>query len=419
MCRLCFVLIAAHVGLASAAAIGAQVPERALRVLAQARPTVAYVGQSVDLVVGVVAGRERPRLTLPRIDGAELDYLRTELVPMNLSSIGDMIADRNLYRFRYRLVPRVAGTLNVPPIVVSLGEARGASPPLRISVQAVPTAGRPAGFLGGVGAFEMETSAEPASTRVGEPFTYTLTVTGPAARGIHASPDVSRMASLPIAPTLERLPDVVSGEPPSRQFRFRVRPTRPGEVTLPPITVSSFDPTTETYRSKVAPGVAVRVVEPPRFDPATVAYGGPEPDPPRSETGWWWWALVVGLACLAVVVEGWRRRGSKARVLRRALVRQLARIDRAASDAEVGRLINEGLVEYLRIGSDRPPGALTPLEGGEAVERATGSEALARQAREVLEWSDRARFGTASASPGGLADQGRSLLRALAKRSQD
>lgn len=401
------------------ATVGAQNPEPSLRVFAQARPTVAYVGQPVDLAVGVVAGRERPRLSPPRLVGAELDYLRTELVPMNLSAIGNMISDQNLYRSRFRLIPRTTGPLTIPPFVAILGESRGNSPPVRLTIKPLPSVGRPPWFLGGVGPFEIEAKAEPSSCRVGEAITYTITVTGPGARGINTSPDLSARAPTATRTEIARLSDLVIVEPPTRRFVYRVRPIQPGEVIMPPVSVAAFDPSTEVYVSKVAAGVKIRVTEPPPFDPSIVAYNqSPSTsDSPRGEQ-WTWWALPIVLTGI-VLWLAWRRRfGAQGRVLRRAMAHQIRLLERMNSDQDIGRFINEGLVEYLRLAIDRPAGALTPDEAALGVSLATRLEELGKEARELVEWSDRERFGGTVGAPDSLADRGVGLFQALAKAAE-
>ena len=43
---------------------------------AQIKPGAYYVGQAIDLSVGVVAGRERPEVSTPKVAGAEVQFVR-------------------------------------------------------------------------------------------------------------------------------------------------------------------------------------------------------------------------------------------------------------------------------------------------------------------------------------------------------
>ena len=168
----------------------------------------------------------------------------------------------------------------------------------------MPPEGRPAAFLGGVGDFSVEADVSPATVRVGQELTYRITVTGPAAWGMTARPDLSRLERLAIAPRIEALPDETIHEPPSRTFVTRLRPTRPGDAVLPPVVIAAFDPETLRYFSKATKGLAVKAVAVPAFDPRSLDYAPPDTsrerrmqrrmDPRRGDLGDHDWALGPG-----------------------------------------------------------------------------------------------------------------------------
>ena len=76
--------------------------------------------------------------------------------------------------------------------------------------------------------------------------------------------------------------------PPSRRFRYRIRPTRPGAASLPPVAVAAFDPQTARYVTRVTSSIPIRVVDVPKFDPSTLGYA------PASGAGCAWAAPGVG-----------------------------------------------------------------------------------------------------------------------------
>jgi hypothetical protein len=372
-------------------------PAAKLTVVAQARPTTCYVGQTVELSVGVVAERERPQVTGPKVEGAEVVFVRVEQVPLGASGIGDQVWEKNLFRFRYRIVPRRAATLTVPRVSARLGERMGSSDPVRLAVREVPRAGRPAGFLGGVGRFDVEAAVTPESVWTGASLDYRVTITGPGARGVTAAPGLERLASLPLGLRVERLPDVTMADPPAHTFVFRLRPTRAGDATLPPVAVAGFDPITGQFPTKVTTGVRLRVSDVAPFDAARLDYG------PRSTTsssatrveGQLTAIVAAFLALIAagavVVVVGRRHRTGRA--ARRVLRGAARRLGRSSNEVERGRAITEGLAAFLRLTTGRPPGALTPAEAGDGVARATGNDDLALRARQMIARCDRARFG--------------------------
>ncbi|MFO0909946.1 MAG: BatD family protein [Isosphaeraceae bacterium] len=384
-----------------------------LTVLAQVRPSSCFVGQGVELTVGVVGGNDRPRVVLPEIPGAEVELVRTEQVPISASAIGDMMCQQSLFRFRYRVVPRRAGTLSIPRVTATLDTRNGSSNPLRLTVREVPHAGRPATFLGGIGTFEVEAAVEPGSVRTGQTLDYRLTIRGPAARGIEGPPSMSRLATLPLGLRVERRPDLVSSEPPSRTFVFRLRPGRPGQATLPPVAVSSFDPASGQFVTRVSKGVPIQVSEVPAFDPARLEYPAPEADTVSSPTRR---ALVglagAGLATGSLVVLGrwWlRRRHAPRRALKQLARRYDSELVETIRPEQAAHLLAAFLVDYLRLTTDRPPGALTPDDAATGVREATRRDDLANQASELMARCDRILYGDVAAN-GELHAAGRALI---------
>lgn len=412
---LALALLAVAHGTAGAADPAAP-PER-LAVLAQVRSPSCYVGQTVDVFVGVVGDREAPKFSAPDVPGAVLTHAGTDLKPLGVSGIGDVVAQRLLYRARYRLVPRRAGTLTVPPFTARLGERRGASEPLRLSVRKPPEAGRPAEFLGGVGDFDADATAEPTSVRLGQALDYRVTVSGPAARGVAAAPDVTRLGRLPLGVRVERRPDVVTDDPPEHTFVFRLRPTRAGEATLPPLRIAAFDPETSRYLTRATPGVPIRVTDVPRFDPSALDYGrtpGGDAVTTRGRIGpgaVTAAAAALGGVALALGVAAVRTRGRADRGARRACRVAVGRLERASTDADRGRAITEGLAAYLERATGRPPGALTPADARAGVALATGSDDLAARAERLIARCDAARFGTTGSAGDDLGAAGRAFFR--------
>jgi hypothetical protein len=386
-----------------------------LSVTAQVRTGACYVGQSVDLSVSVVVEHDRPQLTMPVIAGADVRLVAKELKPISVSGIGDAVFERNLFRSRYRLIPRRAGTLTIPSIPARLGERRGASAPLTLTVRNLPTAGRPAEFLGGVGSFEVEASAEPSSVRAGESLEFRVTIRGPAARGVTSAPDLTRLDRLPLKIETERRGDLAVADPPSHTFVYRLRPTRAGEATLPPVAIAAFDPKTERYVTRVTLGIPIRVTDVPKFDATQLRYGhrAVTSTPAGSDLASGMIAVaIIGLSIAAVVI-GYltlrSKRSSQARV-RRSIDEALSQLNRAGSESECARAITEGLVTYLAAAIGRREGALTPVEAEDGIARATGSVSLAGGVRRLIERCDEVLYGEPAARQDGSPD-----LRGLAQ----
>ncbi len=396
------------VALVSTIPAHAQAP---LRVEARVPKDVHYVGQGIDVRVGVVAEGERPRITPPKVDGADVEAVDTAFRPVGVSGIGDVTSETNVFVTRYRVTPSRPGGFTIPPFVARLGERRGASAPIRLTIRAVPPEGRPASYLRGVGPIEARAEAALASVRVGQMFEYRLVLSGPGARGSTQwpiLPEFDRLKGLRIEPAGT---DVVA-DPPMRTFRYRARALEPGTLTLPAVAVATFDPKMSRYVETRAPSTAVRVVDVPRFDISTL----PEiPVEPRfSAVGRWAWAVpAVLIAASWLLVADVRRRTSARRWARR-IARGLA----STSPEELAARVASGLKGYLARASGHLGGELTPDEAANEVGRAVDDPDLAERARLLVERSDHARFGHgAEGDPAsGLAADASAFFEELSRR---
>ncbi|MBV8559094.1 MAG: hypothetical protein JO116_26435, partial [Planctomycetaceae bacterium] len=138
----------------------------------QVAPGPYYVGQAIDLQVGAVAGVERPRVGTPRVAGAEVALVGTDVRPISARGIGDLVTERNLFLWRFRVIPRRAGCLDIPPLVVRLKDRSGTGRMPRPDVLTPPLSGRPKEFLGGVGVFDVVADARPETVRAGQVLEY-------------------------------------------------------------------------------------------------------------------------------------------------------------------------------------------------------------------------------------------------------
>jgi hypothetical protein len=283
--------------------------------------------------------------------------------------------------------------LAVPAIAVRQRERSGASRALRLNVRDVPAAGRPAEFLGGVGKFELDAKASPAHVRSGETFEYRILVKGPAARAMTRAPTLSRFDRLPVGLRIEPPTVETVADPPSRVFRYRVRPLRAGAVVLPPVAIAAFMPETGLYVTKVTPGVPVRIVDVERLDPNALDYL--PPSPARGPSYVLWGALagaVVVLVAGVTTLRRFRARGEPARRLRRLVRRTLIGFAHAHDTADLGRRITDGLIAYLELAAGRPRGALTPDEARRGIARSTTDGNLGARAEALVTLCDRAQY---------------------------
>jgi len=148
-----------------------------------------------------------------------------------------------------------------------------ASEPLELHVLPLPVEGRPAGFSGLVGAFQIESHLEPSEIKAGGSATLTVRLTG---RG-----NVSRIPDLEIPtlphtkvyadqPVLEITPDE-KGIAGSKTMKWAVVPEKEGKYEIPPLAVSFFDTAAEEYTVAQTAAVVLHVVAGERQEPVAAA----------------------------------------------------------------------------------------------------------------------------------------------------
>ena len=243
----------------------------ALRMQVEVAGGVHHVGQGIELRVGVVARGQRPELDPPAIAGADVWLIRNELKPLSVSGIGSMTVEANAFVSRFRVVPRRAGTLEVPSIRARLKDRTGRSRPVRADVRPVPPEGLTSVFPGRSGAVRASRPRRgPAPS--GSARSWSIASRSPGRRrgARPAGPSWTGSTACRSACSIEPRPAEVVHEPPSRTFVYKLRPTRPGEAVLPPVSFSAFDPSTSRYVTRVTPSVPIKSVAVPSFDPATI-----------------------------------------------------------------------------------------------------------------------------------------------------
>ncbi|WP_165070185.1 BatD family protein [Paludisphaera rhizosphaerae] len=399
-----------------------------LLVRVRVRSDRVLAGQGADVFVDVPAQDKRPKLEWPALKDARMWVVEETFRPTSVTAIGGAVASDNLFTTRLRLVATAPGRLDVPPITARLGDRTGRSAPIRLTIDPPPIAGRPPGFLGGVGDFKASAEVQPAQVRVGQEALYRIRVEGPGAWGMTTRPDLDRLRALAIEPRVGDLPDETVDEPPSRAFVYRIRAMQAGEVVLPPVSIASYDPRVGRYVTHVSGGVPFKVVAAPAFNPEGIDYRPPAPGMSAGRIA----TISTAAAMAAMILTAIVLRRRVADVLRksfpghrrgaRRFAVEAARKLGEASEENVARETLDAIAEYARIGVGRPPGALTPREAAEAVARVSRSDEMARRAAVMAARCDHALFaapGTAGGEKpeeaGRLQDDARELFEALGR----
>lgn len=265
---------------------------------------------------------------------------------------------------------------------------------------------------------KVDARAEPVAIRLGQPLEYQILLKGPAARGSTMHPDLQALARLPLAAEVEPLGTRLVPDPPSRIFRYRLRPIRPGSLTIPPVAISYFDPSVGRYFTTATPSVSVRVVDVPRFNPDRLAYGSPAPAGSetrvsRGNPALWILGVPIAAILAFTLIALWRRRpGPTPQAFARRTIR---RLHNHSNPEQTAILIATALTRYLGLAIGRPEGALTPSEARHEVAELSGEPALGLEAGRLINRCDRVRFGGQNDSAASLAGAAIQLFEALAE----
>ncbi len=365
---------------------------RALTPLLEVLTSRAYVGQAIESHISVVAGERLPSVTIEKSEGVDVILLSgVEVQPRAASGIGERILIENNYRFPVRIVPRRPGRLTLPRIRVSEDQRSGVVPIQKLTVLSPPATGRTSAFLGGVGAMDAAVEVRPETVSLGESIEFRWKLNGPGSIG---SSDPSTIPGL-IRPRwqIEPLATESVVDPPSRTFRYRLKPDQPGVQTIGPILVSTLNPASGTYRTTVTKAITIRVIDVPRFDSATL----PTIQSLTAATDRLRVIITLGLSglmfslFLVLFARFWHIRRTRTDVTRLSL--ELAkRIERAKGVLAVGEVTNSALGEFFQTVAGRAPGALTPEEARDLAVSFNMSSGVAEALIEVVQRLDEARY---------------------------
>lgn len=367
------------------------------------------------------------------------------------------IGDRtyNVSELHTVLFPTASGPVTIPPARLILRDMPGAAErvletlPVTLDVKPLP-ANAPDTFAGAVGDFRLSAQVDRTITKVDEPVTLRLTLSGQGN---------VRLAPLPALPDLEGWRILERGEDVrlekageqivgTRTLDYLLLPTAGGSITLPTIEYLFFDPAAGDYRgaltepialtaegapasapaAKVAAGAPVTpTIDPatnpaialaapaaaartlPSIQPMAVPSTIPAARPPLAESPWFWALWLAPLSALFVgLVAGVRGRRTEERSARRTQARAGHEALRAVGTRpatpetpaeQVGRA-QRALTDYLGRKLGRPISGLTRSDLA-ALLRARGAPAAAiATVQECLSLGDLARFSPSIVEPG-------------------
>lgn len=423
-----------------------------------------YEGEQVTVTIYLYS-RERLQAAPDIATEPTTDGLWThDLLPPNQAFRPDrQVVGNSVYAVyvlrRFAAFPLHAGDITVGPMALEIdttslfdmfapGRARPnlkrSSAPVTLKVKPLPAADRPPGEIA-VGRYQVSAKLDRTQVVTGDAVTLTAVVEGqgnirtvqlkaPKVPGIEfLQPDIKDLVEAPN--------DLVSGR---REYRWLLLAREPGRLTIPALSIATFDPRAERYEMRASPPLVLeamgqarapsdaRVPQPElrdaahpegleRHDWAPIRTQSKLIRSPQRlvETGWFGWALAAPLVLWLAVVSfaGVRRRLSAradagaARALRgaelrlRAAERAAAAGDSAAFYAHASAAISGILDARL----EEPVAGLTRPQLRALLQARGMEQDLIDSVVQTLQDCEFARFGSAPLSSSELGSQAQAL----------
>jgi hypothetical protein len=145
-----------------------------------------------------------------------------------------------------------------------------------LEIKALPTQGRPAGFSGAVGRFDIAAELSARSANAGDPLTLQLSIAG---SGNFDRVTTTGLPSSPEWKTYKPSTQSLSAGASGKTFTQAIVALQPGAQTVPPVAFSYFDPEKREYVTKETAPIKVAIAPSTAPVAATPMLGKPTPGP--------------------------------------------------------------------------------------------------------------------------------------------
>lgn len=136
------------------------------------------------------------------------------------------------------------------------------SAPIEIHVKELPLANKPSSFKGAVGQFSLASSIDKIEIKDNEAATLTLRISGTGNLKIAEAPKVDFPPMLNafepiVVDSIVHTPQYIAGY---KEIKYTFTPNRVGQVEIPPVHFSFFDPEANAYKTITSPSYKIHVV---------------------------------------------------------------------------------------------------------------------------------------------------------------
>ncbi|NLW48912.1 MAG: protein BatD [Firmicutes bacterium] len=245
--------------------------------------TWLYLGEKTPLKVRLYFSE----ITINELNYPVIDQPEFVLDPMNKPSQRKVIINDRSYEmveFSTNLTPVKSGNFSLGPALINIAVLikRQTRDPffssfkkypielksngLNLNILPLPTTGKPAGFSGGIGRFQIQVTGQPTEVLQGEPVTLKLKVTGNGNLQTIGPPSLASNQGLKVYDPQKKSPG--EGETGQIHFEQVVIPTDPQVNKIGPFSLAYFDPYQGKYVKTTTPAIPVKVKPNPNFKAA-------------------------------------------------------------------------------------------------------------------------------------------------------
>lgn len=158
---------------------------------------------------------------------------------------------------------RIKGRVQVPTSAFGFGKDYAftkASDRVQINVKPLPTEGRPPDFTGAVGLFNVNAQFDNNIVSLNQPMTLKIRFEGTGNAKLIEMPQINWPPSLEMVEVKSESRFFKNGQS-FKEFEFILIPRQAGDLAVPPISVSLFNPETHQYYTRTLENVVLKVID--------------------------------------------------------------------------------------------------------------------------------------------------------------